>query len=91
MSRLPLAMLGAGIAIVLVGCAVLAFTVTDYVGNPLAISSTSGLSVFSDGDGGFASYAYFQPGPGAVLIPTGGVLAFASLFLLAMLWRPRRG
>ncbi|MDJ0333925.1 hypothetical protein QMG83_01675 [Salinibacterium sp. G-O1] len=90
MTRVPLALLGAGIAVALLGIAVLAFTIAEYVGNPLAVSSTSGRSVFTDGDGGFVSYDYFQPGPGVSLITTGGVLTFASLFLLAMLWRPRR-
>ena len=90
MSRAPLAMLGAGVVVLLVGCAVLAFTIIDYVGSPLAISSTSGLSVFSDADGELVSYPYFEPGPGVALITTGGVTVFAALFLLAILWRGRK-
>ena len=87
MRRAPLAMLGAGIAAVLVGCAVLVFTVNDYLGHPLAISSTSGRTVFKDADGQLVSYDLFEPGAGPILIIAGGVLVFASLFLLAILWR----
>ena len=87
MRRAPLAMLGAGVVVVLVGCAVLIFTVNDYLGNPLAISSTSGRTVFKDADGQLVSYDSFQPGVGPTLITAGGVLVFASLFLLAILWR----
>ena len=87
MRHAPLAMLGAGIAVALIGCAVLVFTVNDYLGHPLAISSTSGRTVFKDAEGQLVSYDFFQPGVGPILITAGGVLLFASLFLLAILWR----
>ncbi|MBG6054869.1 hypothetical protein IWX81_001280 [Salinibacterium sp. CAN_S4] len=87
MRHAPLAMLGAGVAVVLIGCAVLAFAVNDYLGNPLAVSSTAGLRVFRSPDGSLGSYDFFRPGPGVTLITAGGVLMFASLFLLAVLWR----
>ncbi|WP_309616524.1 hypothetical protein [Salinibacterium sp.] len=90
MSRLPLAMLGAAALIMILGCAVLAYTVTDYLDSPLAISSTAGLPVFQSSDGSLVSYDTFQPGVGPSLITTGSLLMFASLFLLAVLWRGRR-
>ena len=90
MRRAPLAMLGSGVIVMLIGCAVLVGHITDYVDNPLAISSTSGLSVFTGPDGELVSYDYFQPGIGTNIITAGGVLMFASLFLLAVLWRGRR-
>ena len=90
MRRVPLVLLAAGVVAVLVGCAVLTFTVTDYLGHPMAISSTSGRSVFEGPGGGLVSYDYFQAGPGVNIITAGGMLMFASLFLLAVLWRGKR-
>ena len=65
-------------------------SVTDYLDSPLAISSTAGLPVFQSSDGSLVSYDTFQPGVGPSLITTGSLLMFASLFLLAVLWRGRR-
>ena len=90
MSRLPLALLGAGALIMILGCAVLAYAVTDYLDSPLAISSTAGLPVFEAADGSLVSYDYFDPGIGPSIITTGSLLMFASLFLLAEMWRGRR-
>ena len=90
MSRLPLAMLGAAALIMILGCAVLAYTVNDYLDSPLAISSTAGLRVFEAADGSLVSYDDFDPGIGPSIITTGGVFLFTSLFLLAVLWRGRR-
>lgn len=90
MSRLPLALLGAGVFIMTLGCAVLAYAVTDYLDSPLAISSTAGLPVFRSADGSLVSYDYFQPGIGPSIITAGILLVFASLFPLAVLWRGRR-
>jgi hypothetical protein len=87
MRRAPLAMLGAGVAVTLMGCGVVVYTVTDYLDSPLAISSTAGLPVFKSADGSLVSYEPFVVGVGPSVIATGTLLVFASLFLLAVLWR----
>jgi hypothetical protein len=90
MSRLPLALLGAAALIMILGCAVLAYTVNDYLDSPLAISSTAGLTVFKAADGSLVSYDYFQTGVGPNIIVAGILLAFGALFVLALLWRGQR-
>ena len=87
MRRAPLALLGLALSVIVVGCAVLAAHITDYVNSPLAISSTSGLSVFTGPDGELGAYDFFEPGVGPDIITAGGVLLFAALFLLTVLWR----
>lgn len=90
MSRLPLALLGAGVAVVVLGCGVVVYTVTDYLDSPLAISSTAGLEVFKAADGSLVSYGDFEVGVGPSIIANGILLTFAALFVLALLWRGRR-
>jgi hypothetical protein len=90
MSRLPLVLLGAGVAVILLGCGVVVYTVTDYLDSPLAISSTAGLEVFRAADGSLVSYDFFEVGIGPNIIATGVLLVFAALFLLAVRWRGKR-
>ncbi len=89
MRRLPLALLGAGIVALLVGAAVIVFTVTDYLAHPQAINSAAGLPVFTAADGSLVSYEFFRPGIGPGIVSAGSALVVASLFLLAILWRGR--
>ena len=87
MKRLPLGLLGAGVLVVAAGLGVLAYTVIDYLDHPLSISSTAGLTVFTSADGTLVSYDYFEVGVGPSIISGGVFLVFASLFVLAVLWR----
>lgn len=90
MKRAPLALLSASLVMLAAGCAELALAVSDYLAHPLAVSSNAGLRVFKNADGGLVSFEPFQTGIGPNIVTAGGVLLFASLFLLAVLWRGRR-
>jgi hypothetical protein len=84
----PVRWLFAVAAVVLaVGVASLALFIKDYIENPRALDSDSGLVVFKLES--YVSYPPFEPGIEPTVIGLGIALVAASVFVAAAVWRPR--
>jgi hypothetical protein len=81
-----LVLLAAGVAVIVAGVAALLVFTVRYIGNPHAVSSTSGDRVYRL-NGELVAYSPFSTGLEPVAIGLGVVIALAAVVIAAATWR----
>ena len=84
--RPAVAFLGAGLAVIAAGSAVLAWSTARYLDNGHAPSSTSGDRVYRDGDR-LVAYPPFVLGLEPIVIALGLAIVVAAIAIAALTWR----
>jgi hypothetical protein len=84
--RPAVALLGAGLVVILVGSATLAWSTAHYLDNWRAPSSTSGDRVYRDGDR-LVAYPPFTLGLEPIVIALGLAVVVAAIAIAALAWR----
>ena len=74
----------AGLVVLLAGAALLAWSVVEFVGHPLAASSTSGVRVFRLPDGSLGGFDAYAVGLEPVVIGAGLALMVAAALIGAV-------
>ena len=78
------ALLGAGVALTLLGGVLLGRAIGAYLSSPLAASSTSGVRVFRMPDGTLGGYEPFVLGTEPLVIGVGLLLVVSAVLLAAL-------
>ena len=85
--RPAIALLGTGLAVIVVGGATLAWSTARYLDNWHAPSTTSGDRVYRDGDR-LVAYPPFTLGLEPIFIALGLAVVVAAVAIAALTWRP---